>query len=291
MALLTIADLELQRNDLAIYLSRARTLKAIYDEYMRTSDERDFSYTVESFGSKTRTAGIHASESSGCQRAPVYSLMNVERKTAPKLNLNMINRFAIGKAVHAMVQAQWHDIARLSNGTLLFEDEVKVGPHLQEIAAQWDLHSACDGVITLLDMNGEPFLRVGLEIKTESDGQFKELKEPRDKHREQTNIYMAALDLPLMWTFYYNKSDSNVTDSTHPWLFAFDKKLWEDVQEMKFATWQVMAERGEIPEREEGFECGWCSFAWTCQPPKLMREFGKKAVPIKSGMRWKGKKP
>lgn len=268
MPLLTIADLDQPRTVLAPYIQQAQQLRRIYHEYILNNQDDSYTYTVEVFGSKGRAPGIHGSESSGCLRVPVYSLMNTERRPSPDPDLNMLMRFDLGKAVHAMLQQAWHRIAEKSQGRILFEDEVVLSPDLQQQAEEWNIHSSCDGKITLCDENLEPQVRVGLEIKTESDGQYEKLKEPRDKHREQTNLYMAVLDLPLMWTWYYNKSNSSTTDSAPPWLYQFDKKMWEERQEMRFAKMHHMAETASLPERTEGFECGWCPFAWTCQPPK-----------------------
>jgi hypothetical protein len=109
---------------------------------------------------------------------------------------------------------------------------------------------------------------VGLEIKTESEKQFEKLREPRDYHKEQTTLYMAALNLPLMWLFYYNKSNSNITSSFPPYLFQFDRKLW-DTLEMRFAKAHGMAAQNQLPARTEGMPCRWCAFSYTCQPSLL----------------------
>ena len=265
-ALLTVNDLEQSTESLFPYLQRAKELKDIYLKYVATSVDDNYTYKVDVYGSKGRANGIHASESAGCWRPTVYSLMQTERQPSKEIDVNMLMRFNIGKAVHAMIQAEWHRIAEKSGGRIRFEDEVQINPSLQKVSEEWNLHSSCDGLITLCDLNGNPEVRVGLEIKTESDPQFKELKEPRPKHREQTNLYMAALDVPLMLVLYYNKSNSNITDSAYPWLYTFDKKLWEDKQLMRFAKQMYLASIGELPEKSEGIECGWCPYAWTCGP-------------------------
>lgn len=291
MPLLTIADLDQPQAVLAPYIQQAQLLKSIYIDYVNNSQDDNFKYTVEVFGSKGRADGIHASEAAGCMRPPVYSLMGTERKPT-KIDTNMLMRFNVGKALHAMIQAEWHRIAAKSGGLIRFADEVRLTPELQELAAQWQIHSSCDGEITLCNENLEPQVRIGLEIKTESDGQYEKLKEPRDKHLEQTNIYMAVLDLPLMWTMYYNKSNSSITDSVPPWLFKFNRKMWEENQEMRFAKMHHLAETSALPDRTEGFECGWCPFAWACDPPNQARVKRQSAAPvvINQGMRWK-KKP
>lgn len=266
MPLLTIADLEQSQAERVPYIKMAQQLKTIFLDHVASSQDDDVRYEVSIRGSKTRSNGIHASEASGCMRPAVYSLMGTERKPVVKTDTNMLMRFGIGHAVHAMIQDTWHRIAAKSNGRILFQDEVKMSPHQQDLAAQWEINSSCDGEIILCDETGEPQVRIILEIKTESDGQYEKLRQPRDKHKEQTNLYMAVLDAPLTWLLYYNKSNSSITDSTPPWLFQFDKKMWEDNQEMRFAKMHHLAETATLPERDEGFECSWCAFAWTCQP-------------------------
>lgn len=288
MPLLTIADLDQPATVLAPYLLQAQRLKEIYLNHIETSQDDNFSYEVKIFGSKNRSNGIHASESSGCWRPPVYSLMGTARKPPPKSDTNMLMRFGVGHAVHAMLQDAWHRIAAKSNGRILFRDEVAMSPKLQEAAIQWDIHSHCDGEIILCDEDSVPQVRIVLEIKTESDGQYTKLKEPRDKHKEQTNLYMAMLDAPLTWVLYYNKSNSSITDSVPPWLYKFDRKMWEEQQEMRFAKMHHLAETGVLPDRTEGMECGWCPFAWTCQPTTKIRGSRTPAtvVNINPGMRW-----
>ena len=111
-------------------------------------------------------------------------------------------------------------------------------------------------------------LSMGLEIKTASEGEYDKLNQPKEAHAEQTCIYMACLDLPLMWTLYYNKSNSNFTTPFSPWLTRFDNELWNRLQ-MRFIKSQHRANTGDIPEREEGMHCRWCPFSWTCMPQIL----------------------
>jgi len=277
--LLTIADLNQPQQNLDGFLAVTNTLSQTYFDYVANNQDEGYEYTVQVFGGKGRSPGIHASEMSQCLRLVVYSIMNVERKAdSANADVNMLMRFALGTAVHSMVQNDWHRIAQQTQGrwtingepgcSMTFEDEVKVHPGLGGPSAEWDLHSACDGIFTFWNPQGQAILRVGLEIKTESDKQYEKLREPRDYHKEQTTLYMAALNLPLMWTFYYNKSNSNITSSYPPYLFQFDHKLWDKL-EMRFAKAHGLAARSELPERSEGMPCSWCAFSHTCQPAIL----------------------
>ena len=160
---------------------------------------------------------------------------------------------------------------------LRFEDEVEVGPELGGNAELWDIHSSCDGVITICERTEDdswaPIIRIGMEIKTESGPQFENLKSPRNYHLDQVCIYQATLDLPLMWIFYYNKSNSNITTTYPPWLFQYDEDLWEKL-EMRFVKAKHLAQIAKLPEREEGMYCKWCAFSWTCNPKTVKRRRG-----------------
>ena len=269
MPLLTISDLNQPQQQLTPYLELANRLSQMYFDYIQSVQDESYKYTVEVFGSAGRKNGIHASEMSNCLRLMVYSLMNTQRWSDPSsTDVNMLMRFNLGTAVHAMVQNDWHRIAAKTGGWLHFQDEVPISPEFGGMAAKWGLHSSCDGVFTFLDPQSHPILRVGLEIKTESGPQFEKLKAPRDYHREQTTLYQAALDVPLMWVFYYNKSNSNITTSYAPYLYQFDPKLWEKL-EARFAQAYQLAHAQQLPDRSEGMHCKWCPFSYTCQPAAL----------------------
>jgi hypothetical protein len=243
----------------------------MYTEFIR-QDHETYSYTVTDFAENTRAVGFHASELSGCLRRLVYAICGTEKKQGNDINVNMKMRFRHGTGVHAMLQNDFSRMAQKSHGRLYFQPELKISPELQEIAAQYDLHSHCDGVFTFCAYSQElgqwyPYLRVGAEIKTQSDGDFESTKEPKADHKDQTCIYMKCLDLPLMWTLYYNKSNCNITAPSAPWLFQFDEKRWNNlVGRMHLAN--GYKERQELPPREVGMPCSWCPYSWHCQPPR-----------------------
>lgn len=280
---------ELSGQDLTPYLEFVNTLSQMYFDYVASSQDDNYSYVVEHLGGKERASGIHASEISNCMKLLVYSLMNTKRHADPTTaDVNMLMRFSIGTAVHAMVQNDWHRIAEKTAGTLTFagqggytlsfQDEVTISPALGGLAAYWNLHSSCDGVFTLLDPHNQPVLRIGLEIKTESDKQFEKLTQPRVYHKEQTTLYMAALDLPLMWTFYYNKSNSNITTSYPPYVFQFDEKRWKMLEQRFFEAYQYAAHQ-HLPQGTEGMPCSWCPYSYTCKPSILSGKPTKRDTP------------
>lgn len=278
MTLNSIAELSQPQEHLDWYLDQAKNLSQVYFDHVANDQDQSYWYKVEVFGGKERSPGIHASEISKCLRQPVYSLLGAQRKAdAEVADVNMLMRFRLGTAIHAMVQNDWHRIADKSEGRLHFADEVTIKPALGGISQYWGLHSSCDGVITFL-YEGQPYLRVGVEIKSESDKQFEKRRQPQDDHMEQTTLYMAALDLPLMWVFYYNKSNSNITSSYPPYLYQFNRRLWEDTLQPRFRQMHDFAARQELPERTEGMYCKWCPYSWACQPPSLKPQAAKKVV-------------
>jgi CRISPR/Cas system-associated exonuclease Cas4 (RecB family) len=275
--LVTIDDLDQPQEVKTPLIERARQLSRYFEQY-KAQDNGGYTYTVEVAGSKERAPGIHASEISKCQRLLVYSIQGVERKKAEgdTVDVNMQMRFNVGHAVHGMLQndmtrmCEWVNTA--SGGVVLtYEPEVRIHPGLGGNAEQWGAHSACDGVFVFVHQ-GEAYLRVGHEIKTQSAPMYEKNTRPQDDHYEQTTLYMAALDVPLMWIQYYNKSNSYFTPSDPPYLFQFDTHLWERQLEVKFAKSQHQAETGQLPDREEGRHCRWCPFSWTCQPPSLNKQ-------------------
>lgn len=274
MPLLTINDLNQPLKEVLKYVDMANGLSNVYIDYITNSQEDDQSYKTEVFGTKGRSKGVHASEISKCNRALVLGIMGIERKVDTSNNdINMLMRFKVGHAVHSMLQNDWKQIAKKSKGLITFKDEVKIEPGNSEIAKLWNIHSRCDGIITCYgDYNKtSPQIRVGLEIKTISDDGYSKLKAPQADHLEQTTLYMKALDLPLMWICYYNKNNSNFTPSHNPFLFTFDKNVWDNILEMRIAKCTYLADTNNIPDCTEGIHCRWCSFSWHCKPPLLTK--------------------
>lgn len=273
MGLVTIADLQQTPQELEPFIRKAQTLSDVYYKSIAQDQNESYSYEVKHFGTGTREPGIHASEVSKCLRQIVYCINGTERRPpVEEADVNMLMRFQVGTGLHSMLQCAFHRIADKSGGTLDFQDEIRIYPEMGGVAAVWNLRSSVDGVFTFFDASGMPELRVGLEIKTMSDGIFKDLRSPQKDHLEQTTIYQAALDLPLMWILYYNKSSSNITQSFAPWLFKFDQVKWSNDLEIRFARCTHMAQIGQLPEATEGMYCRWCSFAYACNPSALRRK-------------------
>jgi hypothetical protein len=280
MSLVTIADLEkLSDADLQGYLQWAGDLRGMYENFIE-NDHESVSYESGWGAARNRSFGIHASEiSSECLRPAFYSLTRTERRERVKPFWK--KRFRAGHAFHAMIQDDLRRMCEQSGGMLTFESEVRVNPKTSEFCKQYDIFSACDGIIGFHDQPGDPpIMRICLEIKTESDGQFKELKEPRGYHREQAHLYMKTLDIPVVFYFYINKSNSVIAPSDIPYIEVFDKKVWGQVL-AKIINAHERANSGNLPDRTEGIKCEFCGFSYKCKPNYLKRKEAMEASRLK----------
>lgn len=274
MPLASIADLNRPIEEVTEHIEVAKQLSDLYDDYILIDQD-----------GHDRAPGIHASELYPCLRKPFYSLTRVERK--PQVPKFWKQRFKVGKAIHEMVQNDFHEMAKRSarneamrvsqqladrfDFIFEFEDEVKVAPHLQPLAALYDLHSAADGIFTFRKRaTREIALRIGLEIKSAAPDGYEKLKEPKPEHVRQGHLYMACLDLPLMWFFYMNKGNQNNTKSQGPFLAVWQPRIWAELED-RFKIIIDHAERGELPERTETVVCEFCPWRYTCQPTNMMR--------------------
>jgi hypothetical protein len=265
-----IADLD--RPEAPDMIALAQKLSTMYDDFLDNFEEKG----------AVRHPGIHASEIVSCVRKSFYCLTEVEKK--PVVSKEWIKRFEIGHAVHGMVQKHFRRMAARENAKvyvsnlanangwhLTFEPEVEVSPALQELAQYYQIYSSCDGVFTFRQTaDSPPFLRVGLEIKTESPDGFSKLTQPKPVHLEQMHIYMAALDLPIAWFFYFNKGNQNHTPSSGPWVVQFDHAIWNKLEVRMNAAIQS-AISGIEPPREEGLPCEFCPWSHVCNPKYLNR--------------------
>jgi len=280
VTLASIADLNGPPEVVAARIEQAKELSAMYDDFILL-DKEEGHY---------RAPGIHASELYPCLRKPVYCLTDVPKNA--NVSKFWKQRFKVGSAIHSMVQADFHRMAKRSKKGdamrvaqdladkmdcfLEFEDEVKVSPQHQALAAHYQLYSSADGVFTFRQKSdGVVVLRVGLEIKTESPGEYEKLTEPKPGHVIQAHIYMACLDLPLMWFFYMNKGNQNNTDSKSPYLITWKPDVWLKLED-RLKTVLDFAARGELPEKTETIMCEFCPWSYTCQPKAMMRGFSNK---------------
>lgn len=283
MALCTIQDLKgMSADEKEPYVKCAMQISTLFYQWKAQHDGK-MVVAVEFFGERERKQGVHASELSGCQRKFVYALMGIPRIVLPEQkNVNMQRRFDMGTMVHAITQKEFYLMCDWYNAThtpttgmmISFQDEVTINPELGGVAAQYHMHSSCDGCFTFwqpgYDAAGDytwvPFMRLGLEIKTASGPMYKKLKEPSKEYVEQTCMYMRALDVPLMYMMYIDKSSQNYTSAESPWLYQYNSLQWDKTLEPRIVLRLQMARDNKLPAKEEGMPCGWCPFAHECRP-------------------------
>lgn len=276
MPLVTINDLSvLSQSELQTYFGGAMDIRGLYEDFVENDDDGT-SYIAGRHSSRGRAAGLHASEiSNDCRRKAVYSLTGCERQD--RTSVFWKKRFNVGHAFHALIQDDFHRMAQKSQGIITFESEVRLSPDLQGICKQWDIHSSADGILSFRDQPfGPVVLRVLLEIKTDSDKEFEKRNCPSEYHREQTHLYAKALNVPVIYYFYINKSNQNIAPSEPPYVEIFNFKIWERVLEKILASHEDV-KRGITPDRVEGMACEFCPFSWTCDPEYLKRKEARRS--------------
>ena len=262
--LLTIEDLYNPSNDWKPLLEHITWLGTALEQW--TELDTGFGRTIPVYlGDDTkRSPGLHASELNTCIRQATYSLRGDERNPG-KIDANMRMRFRLGTMMHASLQDDFEHLCAQTLGRVSFEDEVRISKEMGGVAAQYDYASSCDGVFTFCDDCGQPYLRLGLEIKTMSAGEYDKAKAPKPEHVQQATLYQKCLDLPLVWYLYYNKSNSNWTRPSAPWVVPFAKDSWSILEARSIQVHQHVAV-GTLPDREEGMPCTWCPFSDSCGP-------------------------
>jgi CRISPR/Cas system-associated exonuclease Cas4 (RecB family) len=295
MALASIADLNGDPEEVARCIEQAKTLSAMYDEFLQLEQD------VPDDGH--RKPGIHASELYPCLRKGFYSLKLVEPRR--RVSKFWLQRFKMGTAIHEMLQADFARMAKRSvqrlamrmaekraeelDADLHFEKEVPVSPEHQALAKHYTLYSSADGVFTFTSRTtGQVILRIGLEIKTEAMDGYAGLKGPKPEHVRQGHLYMAALDLPLMWFFYMNKNNQNNTNSQAPYLVVWQPKLWAELED-RIQTIHGYVARNELPPLNETIVCEFCPWNYTCLPPNLNKNNAQRPATRRETVRGPGR--
>jgi CRISPR/Cas system-associated exonuclease Cas4 (RecB family) len=263
MPLLTIKDLlEGDPEENNSLIAQARMISSLYEDYLEE----------QKGDAHLREPGIHASEISGCDRRIVYSLMETARVESTTNEWK--KRLKVGKALHSMLQSEFSEMSQASKLSIEFKEEAKISPYLgQPFATKWNIYSSCDGIFTLRNSEG-PFAKVGVEIKSASPDSFSKLREPWPEHIVQAHVYMACLDIPMMWFLYWNKGNQNYTPSDNPNFFISYNKKVVDILEARFEKCHVAAMLKELPDKQESTKCEFCPFSHVCQPTILSRSGG-----------------
>lgn len=257
MPLLKIQDLlEGDPKEVAALLGQAALLSQQFDEHLRNKSQ----------GGEKRAPGLHASEIHGCERRIVYSLLGYPRRE-DNVDVTWRKRFMMGHAVHDMLQKEFYRWASSSRYRITFEAEMAIQPAMGGAAAKWDIQSHCDGMFVVRDeWDSSAAFRMLLEIKTASPTEFAALTKPKPEHIEQAHVYMACLDVPMVWLLYWNKGNQNTTGTDNPkFLVQFSPRVWASLEE-RFEKVHQAAALEQLPERTESVVCSFCAFAHECKP-------------------------
>lgn len=194
----------------------------------------------------------------GCARMMYYRYISLEPRDKIYPRLRRI--FDTGHKIHDQLQGYLHKVSDGSK-TETFVDEAICNPAVSKVADRYDIDSTTDGIwtITVPDYH----LRFGLEIKSMKDELFKKLNGVESYHAVQCHVYMACLDLPYMVVLYYNKNDSSMAE----FVLEFDEDLWSAIT-TKIDHVRVCAIDEVEPDREIGFHCKTCRYAYVCKPPR-----------------------
>jgi len=245
-----------------------------------------------------RAPGIHASELSKCQRSLMYTMLGTAK--VENIPTPWRLRFRVGQAIHDFLQEDLQLMAQHSEGMVDIACEVPIAPHLQTIAAKWGIHSSADAVLTFYRMKtpeeaerdfverGDTSSRVEtgklvVEIKSKAPDSFDKMKKPEMDHIIQAHVYMACLGIDQTWFMYWNKGNQNITPSSGPYLMKFDPAIWKDIETVMQRAWELFAlcKDGEnVAKREEGIDCEFCGYSYTCQPDYLNKRPKGRTLPV-----------
>jgi hypothetical protein len=195
-----------------------------------------------------------------------------EDRTEPRLRLI----FDLGHSVHHMFQTYGMNGAWGPS----YRREVEINADHQAIAQELLLegHADAENILVIDDIEGAPIFEVGLvhEYKSINDNNFKKLTGPKPEHKQQANLYAAALNRPVVVYMYLNKNDCNISDFP----VQFDPNVWAKLRE-KALVLRGYYDRWESdkttapPTGSVGFHCRDCAYMKTCDDYRQAQPGGK----------------
>lgn len=215
-----------------------------------------------------RQGHFHPSAVGGCARRNVYEYIRAPRQFADKVEDMEI--FRIGHAVHHIVQTILADLDRVLRPQGIeysFFPEIPYNPETDLLYNDLGIGGTCDGLLELRHTRAGWVQRGVVEIKTIKGEKFNSLKEPKDDHQMQANLYAFRFDAPIIWYWYYNKDNSKRRVFKTK---ASDEFLNEALR--RFIDQKAHVDAGTLPERQESFwMCPRCEYGHICQPDSLKR--------------------
>jgi CRISPR/Cas system-associated exonuclease Cas4 (RecB family) len=189
---------------------------------------------------------IHASSAHTCRRRLYYDVM-ADRAPKSTFRPELLITFAIGHAIHDVVQKALH--VSLPGK---FRDEVRV-----DNAEAFVLNSRTDGVVDL------PQARVLLEIKTIGK-EYDKLTSPKKDHLTQAvGIYAHSLRIPFISFLYVSKAwPYPIKEFVVPYTHTVYRRWWRK----KGSTVDEAIESG-VPPIADGTknDCRQCPYSYFCE--------------------------
>jgi hypothetical protein len=183
-----------------------------------------------------------------------FGLRGFERRPPPKPNPKMLLTFAIGTAIHEILQKKYHLLGK----EVLFEDEIGISPETSPVAEKYSITGHMDGRFT----DPATGLTLGLEIKSMSGKRFSVL-DITEYNKDQAALYMACTDLDYMMFVLVDKNNSNIDSK----LYKFDQERWEALKEKLNNLFLKVMLGEEVPRTKEHFVCTtMCNYYWCCKP-------------------------
>jgi CRISPR/Cas system-associated exonuclease Cas4 (RecB family) len=221
---------------------------------------------VESEPRDDRQGHFHPSAVGGCARRNVYEYIRTPRQFMDKPEDMEI--FRIGHAVHHLVQTILSDLSRVLTPRGIeytFQPEIPYDPETDLLYNDLGVGGTCDGLLTLHHKRLGWKQRGVVEIKTIKNEKFNQLREPKEDHQMQANLYAFRFDAPIIWYWYYNKDNSKRRVFKTK---ASDKHLTKALA--RFTEQRAHVDAGTLPEREESFwMCPRCEYGHVCKPSAL----------------------
>ena len=189
---------------------------------------------------------IHASSAHTCRRRLYYDVM-ADRAPKSEFRPELLITFAIGHAIHDVVQKALH-VALPGK----FEDEVRVDNHEAFVT-----NSRTDGVVEL------PQARVLLEIKSIGK-EFETLTKPKDDHIVQAvGIYAHSLQVPFISFLYVSKAWPYPVKE---FVVPYDSKVYRKWWRKKGSRVDEAMDRGEPPIADaDKNTCNQCPYNYFCE--------------------------
>jgi CRISPR/Cas system-associated exonuclease Cas4 (RecB family) len=234
------------------------TIKEAID--LSTMNRRTGVFHASTIGSQSGTS-LDGKYPMGCGREMYYGITNADKEGNWEPRMRRI--LDTGSAIHAQLQGYLNAVAARTEGES-FIPEADIDPDKNKIANLLDISGHTDGIYEIL---AKAFrIRIGVEIKSINDAGYKKTSGPHPEHLMQGTVYQKCLDLPVMVFIYYNKNDSSILEFPH----VYDPRRWNAI-EKKLNHIRDLAMKGELPERETGFQCGRCGYKAVCKPPRRIR--------------------